>query len=66
MQRLRLFKVSGLRMVASSFKKRHTAFRMNTTATLTMTLPAPDLRNDVLIPGSIILLGFILALLISL
>jgi hypothetical protein len=39
---------------------------MNTTATITLTLPAPDLRNDVLIPGSILILGNILALVISL
>jgi len=40
---------------------------MNTNTAIAMPLPAPDLlRNDVLILGSILLLGNILALLISL
>lgn len=39
---------------------------MNTTATIALTLSAPELRNDVLIPGSILILGNILALVISL
>jgi hypothetical protein len=52
--------------VASALKKRHTDRRMNTTATHTLILPLPDNRLDVLILGSIILLGNILALLISL
>ncbi len=39
---------------------------MNITATYSLILPLPDYRMDVLILGSIILLGNILALLISL
>ncbi len=52
--------------VAFAFKKRHTDRRMNTTPTYALILPQPDTRLDVLILGSIILLGNILALLISL
>ncbi len=52
--------------VAFAHKKRHTDRRMNTTATHALILPLPDNRLDVLILGSIILLGNILALLISL
>lgn len=52
--------------VAFAHKKRHTDRRMNTTATHVLILPLPDNRLDVLILGSIILLGNILALLISL
>lgn len=66
MRSLRFFRVSRYVAVASSYKNPHVAYRMNTTTTIALTLSAPELRNDVLIPGSILILGNILALVISL